>query len=294
MKKSVFYLIAYFALFNAFQSIQAQEFKYKNIPLAYFNSGVDSNLVSYDIPLNSTTHFISKEPISYMDISTENLEGDLPEKNLARIKPLKEKMKEGDQFIVSIVTPVAVNVFKLRCVNEKFTGSAAHVIKIHEMDGVPIQNEEYFKKEDFLSFATEALEMKRRIFNLSTTAYDLTLNVSNIFSVHGHVLLKVQLKNHSKIPFDIDEVRFKIKDRKILNTTVSQDLEIKPVYVLKEDNNSSVPVSRENVYAFKKFTYPQDKVFSVEFTEKQISGRKISIDIGYNQILQADVLKSDH
>lgn len=272
--------------------IRAQEVNLDGLFDRYYNSGVDSDLVTYEIPLHSTTHFISKEPISYIDISTENVEGDLPKDNLARIRPTKGKMKEGDQFTITIVTAVAVTVYKLKCVDELTNSNATYVIQIYDHQGVRIKNKAYFKEQDFLSFAEEALGKKRRIFNLSTSAYDLTLSIRNIFSVHGQLLFEVQLKNHSKIPFDIDEVRFKIKDRKILNTTISQDVEIRSAFALKEDNKGSVQTNWTNVYAFKKFTYPQDKVFSIEFTERQISGRKISLNVDYNQILQADILKT--
>jgi hypothetical protein len=44
------------------------------------------------------------------------------------------------------------------------------------------------------------------------------------------------------------------------------------------------------VFVFKKFTYPNKKVFSIELSEKQISGRNIKLEIDYKKVLNADVL----
>ena len=40
----------------------------------------------------------------------------------------------------------------------------------------------------------------------------------------------------------------------------------------------------------KKLTFPNDKVITIEMTEKQISGRNISLNIDYEDVLSADSL----
>ena len=43
-----------------------------------------------------------------------------------------------------------------------------------------------------------------------------------------------------------------------------------------------------NVMVIKKMTFPNDKVLSIEMSEKQISGRTISLSIDYEDVLSAD------
>jgi hypothetical protein len=43
-----------------------------------------------------------------------------------------------------------------------------------------------------------------------------------------------------------------------------------------------------NVIVLKKMTFPNDKVLTLEMTEKQISGRSISLNIDYEDVLSAD------
>ena len=43
-----------------------------------------------------------------------------------------------------------------------------------------------------------------------------------------------------------------------------------------------------NVIVVRKLTFPNDKVLSIELSEKQISGRTISLNIDYEAVLSAD------
>ena len=43
----------------------------------------------------------------------------------------------------------------------------------------------------------------------------------------------------------------------------------------------------------KKMTFPNDKLLTVEMTEKQISGRNISLNIDYEDVLSADSFNAD-
>ena len=43
----------------------------------------------------------------------------------------------------------------------------------------------------------------------------------------------------------------------------------------------------------KKMTFPNDKLLTIEMTEKQISGRNISLNIDYEDILAADLFHAD-
>jgi Bac_Flav_CT_N: Bacteroides conjugative transposon TraN protein len=47
------------------------------------------------------------------------------------------------------------------------------------------------------------------------------------------------------------------------------------------------------VIVVKKMTFPNDKLLTIEMTEKQISGRNISLNIDYEDILAADSFHAD-
>jgi hypothetical protein len=54
------------------------------------------------------------------------------------------------------------------------------------------------------------------------------------------------------------------------------------------EERSSFMHGYRNVIVLKKMTFPNDKVLTLEMTEKQISGRSISLNIDYEDVLSAD------
>jgi Domain of unknown function (DUF4138) len=103
-------------------------------------------------------------------------------------------------------------------------------------------------------------------------------------------LFDIGAKNKSKLQFDLDQIRFKIKDKFKVNATVSQDVELQPMFQFYSNENSVITGSWRNIYIFKKLTYPTQKIFSVELTEQQISGRKVELKIGYKDVLKSRFL----
>ena len=113
--------------------------------------------------------------------------------------------------------------------------------------------------------------------------------VNNIYVVGDFLLVDIGVKNKTNLQYDIDEIRFKLMDKKHVGAHISQEIELKPLYQFYKYDT---PISGKwrNFYLFRKFTYPGEKVFNVELTEKQISGRRIDLNINYNQLLHAQFL----
>ena len=58
------------------------------------------------------------------------------------------------------------------------------------------------------------------------------------------------------------------------------------------DRSLSFKKGYRNVAVLKKMTFPNDKVLSIELSEKQISGRTISLQLDYEDVLSADSFSS--
>ena len=85
---------------------------------------------------------------------------------------------------------------------------------------------------------------------------------------------------------DIDEMRIKLSDKKQSKATNAQIVELTPSLVL--DDAKTFKYGYRNVIVVKKMTFPNDKVLTIELSEKQISGRTISLSIDYEDVLSAD------
>ena len=65
-----------------------------------------------------------------------------------------------------------------------------------------------------------------------------------------------------------------------------QTIELTPALVL--EHGKTFKHGYRNVIVVKKMTFPNDKLLTIEMTEQQISGRNISLNIDYEDVLSAD------
>ena len=114
----------------------------------------------------------------------------------------------------------------------------------------------------------------------------MTMRLNNIYSVGDYFFIDFSIENRTNIRFDIDELRIKLADKKQSKATNSQIIELTPTLVL--DQSKSFKHGYRNVIVLKKMTFPNDKVLSIELSEKQISGRTITLNIDYEDVLYAD------
>jgi len=112
--------------------------------------------------------------------------------------------------------------------------------------------------------------------------------VNNIYTIGDYFFIDFSIINKTNIAYDIDQIRFKIEDKKVVKSTNFQQLEIQPVHQLFYTD--SFKRRYRNVFVFKKFTFPDEKVFNIEVAEKQVSGRTISVKVDYKDVLKADTL----
>jgi len=116
----------------------------------------------------------------------------------------------------------------------------------------------------------------------------LSARLNNVYTVGRYYLVDVSFRNHTRIEYAVGQLRFKIADKKKNKRANAQELEITPVFRLYD-----VPAFKKrhrNVLVFEKFTFPGGKVFAIELAEEQVSGRRVLLEVGYNDILRADTI----
>jgi conjugative transposon TraN protein len=279
MKKIIILFLFAFSLSSVFS--QQRKMLPSNVSVS------EANIITMNIPMNTTTHIISPEPILYVDISNALVQGEISEKNICRIKP-DSSLNINEPVIITIVTESFIQVYRF-FFRKDFDFSNVYVISIDPSTATPLNNYNKLGQQDFFKLASVAFTKKRKIYNLQSQNLNAGLTVNNIFIVGDFLFFDLTANNKIRLPYNIDELRFKIKDKYSVNASVSQDVELKPLYQFYPDNHSFKHHWR-NIYVFKKFTFPGQKVFHIEMTEKQISGRKVDLSIDYNQVLQSENL----
>lgn len=239
---------------------------------------------------NVTTVITASEPIRLVDISTDKVVGDKPIENVIRVKP-----KEGgheDGAVLAIVTVLT----------ERYRSQYALIYTTRLEEAVSDKEVQMDERHAFhnpaVSMSTEEMvRYARRIWNspakyhsTRTNRHHLTMRLNNVYSVGEYFFIDFSVENRTNLRFDIDELRFKLSDKKQQKATNVQDLMLEPVLLL--ENGTSFQHGYRNVVVLKKMTFPNDKVLTIELSERQISGRTVSMTIDYEDVLSADAFDS--
>ena len=237
---------------------------------------------------NITTVVTATEPIRFVDISTDKVVGDQPISNTIRLKPKEGADVHEDGEILAVVT----------IVTERYRTQYALIYTTRLQEAVTdktIQPEEKtayhnpavsLSTEDMTCFARQIWNSPARIRNVATKQHKMVMRLNNIYTVGDYFFLDFSIENRTNIKFDIDELRFKLCDKKQTKATNSQVVELTPAMVL--DKSESFRYGYRNVVVLHKMTFPNDKVLTIELSEKQISGRTINLNIDYEDVLSAD------
>lgn len=250
-----------------------------------------ANIKSYVTDPSKTLQIISPEKITYVDVSAPWVEGDLPTPTICRLRPNMEKFKEHGEYIVTIVSKNFLTSYKFYC-NQSSNNNTGdvYVLKIDPTQSTTLSPRHQLNKTDLYYLSKKAYSNKREIHNIKSKKYGMKLWVNNIYVSGQYIFIDLAAKNTTNLPYNIDDITFRLKDKKEVNAHISQEVIIKPVFQFWDKKHNMITDEWHNIYVFRKFTFPDEKELNVIMTENQISGRKIEINIDYNQILQSATL----
>ena len=198
---------------------------------------------------NITTVITASEPVRFVDISTDKVVGDQPISNTIRLKPKEGVEVNRDGDILGVVT----------IVTERYRSQYGLVYTS--------------RPEEAVTDKTILLDERTRYDN---PAVSLSTDFFLDFSVY----------NRTNIRFDIDQLKIKLQDKKKDKATTVQTIDLEPAFTL--DRSPSFLHGYRNVVVIRKLTFPDDKILTIELSEKQISGRTISLKVKYSDVLSAD------
>jgi conjugative transposon TraN protein len=241
---------------------------------------------------NVTTVITASEPIRFVDISTDHVVGDQPINNTIRLKPKEGADVHEDGDIIAIVTVVTERYrSQYALIYTTRLTEAVTDKQIQPEERIPYHNPSVtMSTEDMTQFARKIWNSPARIRNVATKQHRMTMRLNNIYSIGEYFFLDFSIENRTNIRFDIDEIRVKLCDKKQSKATNVQMIELTPAMILDESKRFSK--GYRNVIVLKKLTFPNDKILSIEISEKQISGRNITLNIDYEDVLYADSFHS--
>ena len=237
-----------------------------------------------------TTLITASEPVRLIDVSTDAVVGDKPISNVVRLRPRDGEHEDGD--ILAIVTIVTE---RYRCQYALvYTTKMEEAVTDKEV--LPQERSAYhnpaveMSTEDMVRYARRIWNSPARYRNIKSRHHRVTMRLNNVYTVGEYFFIDFSVENKTNLRFDIDELRVKLQDKKQSKSTNVQTIELTPALLL--DNSPFFKKGYRNVIVLKKMTFPNDKVLTIELSEKQISGRTIFLDIDYEDVLAADSFDS--
>ena len=202
-----------------------------------------------------TTVITATEPIRFVDISTGKVAGDQPLSNTLRLKPKEGADINADGDVLAIVTVIT----------ERYRVQYGLIYTTRMNEAV---TEKTILQTEVLPYNNPAVSMStEEMARFARRVWDSPAKYRNVGARKHHMNIRLNNKRQAR-------------------AANCQSIEITPAMVL--ENSSTFLHGYRNVLVLKKLTFPNDKVLTIEMSEKQISGRTITLSIDYEDVLYAD------
>ena len=235
-----------------------------------------------------TTVITATEPIRFVDISTDKVAGDQPLWNTVRLKPKEGADINADGDILAVVT-IITERYRVQyglIYTTRLSEAVTEKTVLHS-EVIPYNNPAVsMSTEEMSRFAWKVWNSPTRYRNVGARKHHMGIRLNNIYTAGEYFFIDFSMENRTNIRFDIDQIRVKVEDKRQTRAANSQSIELTPAFMLH--NPSGFLHGYRNVLVLKKLTFPNDKVLSIEVSEKQVSGRTITLSIDYEDVLYAD------
>jgi conjugative transposon TraN protein len=129
----------------------------------------------------------------------------------------------------------------------------------------------------------------RRIYFNKNGKNKVSFALLGIYIKGDVIFYRVRIGNRSNIDYDIDLLKFYIRDNARIKRTASQEVEPRVLYRYGDAAKVGGKSETELVFALEKFTIPDSKHLAIELFEKN-GGRHCSLRVKNRSIVRAKVL----
>ena len=208
--------------------------------------------------------------------------------NILQIKAAKEEFEETN---LTVITAEG----KLYCFLLSYAPQPS-VLNLSFGIEKPSIKDAFFSFGDHNEFEIQAYSNavsieKKKVHGIKDEKYGMRFRLDGLFIRDNVMYYRIKMENQSNINYDIDQLRFFIRDRKKAKRTATQEIEIKPLYV--QNDTPTIIGQSEHIFVFAlpKFTIPDQKYLAVQLMEMN-GGRHLEIDIHNKVLVRSMVLSS--
>jgi conjugative transposon TraN protein len=256
-----------------------------------------------EVSFQKTSHLIFPNKIVYVDVGSDFVIADKsePTQNVLRIKADKKGFEETSLTIItengmfySFLVNYADNPEKLNIsignnlqTDEIFSETTGFKKTTPENIILP---ENTMNESDLEQFSWKIYELKRFIKSVGVSKLRMSMILSGVYVKDNVLFLQFQIENNGEIDYRIDFMKFYLHDLDVVKRMAYQEIEIKPLYEYNK-NITEIPKQKtiSRVIALPLFTFPDNKIMSVEIYEKS-GGRHLKVEIDNETIVSAKSL----
>ncbi|MGN6400698.1 MAG: conjugative transposon protein TraN [Flavisolibacter sp.] len=142
------------------------------------------------------------------------------------------------------------------------------------------------QKTSVSAYARTIVDNPRTMHGIKDASWDMVARVIGIYIKDDVIYCQLDLQNQSPIDYDIDFLRFYIRDQKKSKRTAVQENELLPLYTVGNISQVKADAHHAVVVALEKFTIPDAKYLAIEIGEKN-GGRNLLMKVHNRKLLQA-------
>lgn len=223
------------------------------------------------VSTNETVSLIFPFAIRHVDRGTKNV--------------LVQQPKESDNILL---VKAADNQFTHTNLSVVTSDGAVYsfAVEFSEKPGTWIYTIPVLSHANIATYANGILDNQRTMHGIRDRSFEMEAVITGIYIKGNVIYYQLRLDNQSPIDYDIEFLRFYIRDNKKGKRTATQENELKPLYIA--GNTKQVKGYRQNVIvvALDKFTIPNAKYLAVQIHERS-GGRHLLMKVNNNKIIKA-------
>ncbi|MEJ7737001.1 MAG: conjugative transposon protein TraN [Chitinophagaceae bacterium] len=139
------------------------------------------------------------------------------------------------------------------------------------------------------SLTKRIAKVKTNLPGIKDGKYRMLFRLNGIYVKNDVIYYKLELQNRSNINYDIEMLRFFIRDEKKYKRTASQEIEMHPLYVYGDTSLITSQSKNILVFALPKFTVSERKFLYIQLMEKN-GGRHLHLNVQNRSIVKATQL----
>lgn len=251
-----------------------------------------------EVTFDKTVHIIFPAPIRYVDLGSNRIIAGKAgtSENILRVKAAIRNFETETNMAV-ITEEGSYYTFNVKYADEPEKLNIEMKDFMH--DGVatnrPNNSMEIYLKELGSESPRIVYLINRAVYNtdkrivkhIGSKRFGIQYLLKGIYSHNNLLYLHTSIKNASNVPFDVDFVRMKIVDKKVMKQTAIQETVIYPLRAYNLVSAVGGNKTERTVFTIDKITIPNDKQLVIELFEKN-GGRNQSFVIENEDLLRAE------